>query len=199
MPLVMATSSRSRLADTVEVLDISDEEALKHLSNSAPNELAQRIVSVCGGRFVHLKLAEDRYFKLQEAGVEDIDVLYKSIIDYLVLTNVKFSLKTLCQQPVEERQLHKFILQEVSTNGEVDAKAIARKLNTQSIEVAVDRLVSSNFLRFTQGGAVVFNTQSIKVAVDRLVSSDLLRFTHGGAVVFHSRLVKWALKINVVT
>ena len=66
MPLVMATSSRSRLADTVKVLDISDEEALKHLSNSVPNELAQRIVSVCGGRFVHLKLAEDRYLNYKK-------------------------------------------------------------------------------------------------------------------------------------
>jgi hypothetical protein len=34
-------------------------------------------------------LAEARYFKLQEAGVEDIDVLYESIRDYLVLTNVE--------------------------------------------------------------------------------------------------------------
>ena len=154
MPLVMATSSRSRLADTVEVLDISDEEALKHLIRALK------------------KLAEDRYFKLQEAGVEDIDVLYKSIIDYLVLTNVKFSLKTLRQQPIEEWQLHKLILQEVSTNGEVDAKAIARKLNTQSIEVAVDCLVSSNFLRFTHGGAVVFDTQSLDYSC--LKSCDLI-------------------------
>ena len=43
MPLVMATSSRSRLADTVKVLDISDEEAIKLLSNSVPNQLAQKI------------------------------------------------------------------------------------------------------------------------------------------------------------
>ena len=56
MPLVTATSSKSRLADTVEVLDVSDEDAVKFFSNSlVPNELAQKIVSVCGGRFVHLR------------------------------------------------------------------------------------------------------------------------------------------------
>jgi hypothetical protein len=36
MPLFMVTPPRSRLADTVEVLDISDEEALKFVSNSVP-------------------------------------------------------------------------------------------------------------------------------------------------------------------
>ena len=86
---------------------------------------------------------------------------------------LRLSLKTLFQQPVEEQRLHKFILQEVFTNGEVEAQAIVSKLNN-------------------------INTQSIEVAVDHLVSSNFLRFTHGGAVVFHRRLVKWAFEKNLV-
>jgi archaellum biogenesis ATPase FlaH len=169
MPLVMATSSRSRLADTVEVVDISDDEALEFLSNSIPNKLAQRIVELCGGRFVHLLLAEARYCKLQEAGVEDISVLYNSIRDHLVVTNVELNLTTLFKRSNEERQLLKRILQEVFKD-EVpkSLQAIARKLKT--------------------------NLQSIEVAVNLLVSSNLLRFTHGGAVVYNSKLVKWAFE-----
>ncbi len=165
MPLVMATSSRSRLSDTVEVLDISDEEALKFLSKSVPNEHAQRIVAVCGGRLVHLMVAEARHFILQKAGVEDIDVLYESIRDYLVLINVQWSLRTLFKQPYEERRLYKRILQEVCTNDKHEVKALARKLKTnlQRIEVAVNLLVCSNLLTFTHGGAVVYHSKLVKI------------------------------------
>ena len=169
MPLIIATSSRSRLADTVEVLDISDEEALKLLIN-IPNKLAQRIVSVCGGRFVHLMLAKSRYFKLHVSGVEDINALYKSIIDHLVITNVELSIQRLLKHSDKERHLFRLILQEVFTNGEVKAQALARKLNETS--------------------------GNIDAAVGLLVSSYLLRY--GGAVVFHSRLVKWAFEKNLV-
>ena len=61
MTLIKATSSKPKLTDTVKVLDISDEEALKYFDKLVPNELTQRIVSVCGGRFVRLMMAQQQW------------------------------------------------------------------------------------------------------------------------------------------
>ena len=172
LPLVMETSSRSRLADTVEVVDISKEEALKFISYSIPDKLARRIEELCGGRFIHLLLAEAKYYELQEAGEKDIEVLFKSIRNHLLQSSVKLSLKSLLKQPDNERQLYKLILKQVCTKGEVQAQAIAREFD--------------------------ISTERIEVAVDRLVSSNLLRFTHGGDLACYSRLVNWAWENDLI-
>ena len=173
IPLVKATSSKSRLADTVEVLDVSDEDAVKFFSNAlVPNELAQKIVPLCGGRFVHLISAVAKYILLRKAGVEDINVLYKSIMDHLVLSNVETSVQTLFVHPEKERQLCKRILQEVLSNGELKTPAIVKILGT--------------------------STEQVEHSLSLLVSCNLLRFTSGGMVAFHSRLVKWAFERDMI-
>lgn len=42
------------MAKIVEVVDIPDKEAVQYLMYVVPKELVEKIVSVCGGRFVHL-------------------------------------------------------------------------------------------------------------------------------------------------
>ena len=87
-----------------------------------------------------LNVGKSRYFKLHISGVEDINALYKSIIDPLVLTNVESSVQTLLKHSNEERRLFRLILQEVFTNGVVKAQALARKLNETSGSVKFRRL-----------------------------------------------------------
>ena len=54
MPLIAKTSSISRRAPVVEVVDIADEEAEALLSAVVPKDLAKGITTLVGGRFVHL-------------------------------------------------------------------------------------------------------------------------------------------------
>ena len=56
MPLIQKSSSRSTMAKIVEVVDIPNKGAVHYLSSTVPKELAEEIVSACGGRFVHLSL-----------------------------------------------------------------------------------------------------------------------------------------------
>ena len=57
LPLVDKMSSRSRISNFLEIVDISDEDAETYLRQSTPEDLAKDIVALTGGCFVHLLAA----------------------------------------------------------------------------------------------------------------------------------------------
>ena len=61
LPLVDKTSSRSRISNFLEIVDISDEDAETYLCQSMPDDLAKDIVVLTGGRFVHLLAVISEY------------------------------------------------------------------------------------------------------------------------------------------
>ena len=61
MPLIESTSSSSRAAEVIEVLDL-EEEAVQYLyKNGIPMSLAKRFPSITGNRMVHLSAAISMY------------------------------------------------------------------------------------------------------------------------------------------
>ncbi len=55
MPLISSTSSISRMAEVIEILDISNNDALTYLTAMGVSKtLAQRSINLTGGRFIHL-------------------------------------------------------------------------------------------------------------------------------------------------
>lgn len=61
IPLLEFTSSKTRAATTVEIVDIMDKDAVLLLSKVMPLKLAQDLMAVIGGRLCHLLLAISIY------------------------------------------------------------------------------------------------------------------------------------------
>ena len=64
--LISSTSSKSRASPVVEVVDVSDEEAMKFIGTIMPKDIAQCVVSEMGGRLTHMLLACDVYVKARD-------------------------------------------------------------------------------------------------------------------------------------
>ena len=169
MPLIEKSSSRSRMAKIVEVEDIPDKEAVHYLNSTVPKELAEKIVSACGGRFVHLSSVILEYRSLKRKSIENIDTQLRSITDFLLTHNVQRDMKSVMTYPPDQRKLQKKIMDYVLSMESISANAV-KELNADAA--------------------------SVKKEIEHLVSANLLRYQSDGSVVFHSRLVQWAMVNN---
>ena len=94
MPLILSTTSHTRAAPVVEVVDISDGEAEKYLGRVMSKDLANQVVALVGGRFVHMMSALEIY---KEAGKDkenkmDVTNVMCLIKEYLVAKYIKHGL-----------------------------------------------------------------------------------------------------------
>ena len=169
MPLIQKSPSRSRMAKIVEVVDIPNKEAIRYLSSTVPKELAEEIVSVCGGRFIHLSSAMLEYRSLKKKNIEKIDAQFSSITDFLLTHNVKRDMESVMTYPPAQRKLQKVIMDHLSSTGSI----------------------SQDQLKKLDADAAI-----VKKEIEHLVSANLLRYQSDGSVVFHSRVVQWAMEKN---
>ena len=171
MPLIQKSSSRSRMAKIVEVVDIPNKEAIRYLSSTVPKELAEEIVNVsaCGGRFIHLSSAMLEHRSLKRKNIEKIDAQFSSITDFLLIHNVKRDMESVMTYPPAQRKLQKVIMDHLSSTGSI-SKDQLKKLDADA--------------------AIV------KKEIEHLVSANLLRYQSDVSVVFYSRLVQWAMEKN---
>ena len=169
IPLIKKSSSRSRMAKIVEVVDIPDDKALQYLMYAVPKELAEKIVPLCGGRFVHLLSAMLEYESVKRKNIDNIDIQFKYIKDFLLVHYVKRDMESVQTYPPNKRTLQKVIMNYVLSAGSIGEHAVKK--------VPVDA-----------------DAASIKNEIDNLVSANLLRYQSDGSVIFHSRLVEWSMR-----
>ena len=166
MPLIAKTSSISRRAPVVEVVDIPDEEAEAFLSTVVPKDLAKGITTLVGGRFVHLLQAMVIYASLPENTKHSSSMALDKIRDDMFARIVDISMDQVLDESVDIRSMGKMIVDHILCDGYVHPKSFA---NDNDLDANV-----------------------VNKALKHLVSINILRYQSNGTAVFHSRLVKWA-------
>ncbi len=82
MPLVTQTSSRTRLAHILEVLDITDEKAIRYLTScGVPSKVANAVVDYAGGRLVFLMKAAELREIFKDVGEDELIAKIKRELD----------------------------------------------------------------------------------------------------------------------
>ena len=119
------------------------------MNSTVPKELAEKVVSACGGRFVHLLSAMLKCTSLKRKNIENIDTQFRSITDFLLTHNVKCDMKSVMTYPPDQHKLQKMIMDYVLSMESISEDAV-KELNADaaSIKKEIEHLVSANFLRY---------------------------------------------------
>ena len=189
LPLIRTTSSISRAARVMEILDVPDEDAVRFLSTHMPEDIAKAVAEVTGGRFVHLQQACGIYMSEKKSNFDQKTVI-NSIKKSLVNRNVNEPLVQVLKYA--HFDLSKDIMRCVLSEGSVRHEDIITKLSEQ---LAIDRNLST-----TVKHAATLNVKNnmvmaeVSEAIEQLVSVNLLRYQANGDITCHNRLVSKYLK-----
>ena len=134
----------------------------KHINNEMSYVLAERLVSLIGGRLLHLNCAIDEYQKLETS--EDPELAYQKIKQYLyVKVMAPINNVIISNAPLSELII-KFI--------------ISKNFNPLHLSDLKKHLVNK--------GTDLAKVQEV---VDILVKASLLRYNADGQLLLHSRFV----------
>ncbi len=166
LPLLGATSSATREAQVIEVVDIPDEEAKTFLSKSMPEDIAKAVVKETGGRFVHLIQAIDVYENNKMDGSSD---MMNKTKEHLVGKNVLSKINDSLQEG--DFHLKMEIMKMVLSNGSAFPVEVTTELEKKDLH------------------GCKFTVSEIKQGLNQLVGLNLLRYQSNGSLTSHSRLV----------
>lgn len=155
LPLVDKMSSRSRISNFLEIVDIPDKDAKTYLRQSMPEDFAKDLVVLTGGRFVHLLTAVSKYNAL----IQKQNTVH--LTEILFTCTVRSSMVKILEQPEHLRHIEKNIMDSVLPDGcgKIELLALANSMNVDVAVVAkaVLHLVSVNLLRYQYDGSVIFH------------------------------------------
>ena len=150
MPLISSTSSKSRAADVLEIVDVSDEDAVKYLEPIMPTDVARYVVSLTGGRLMQLLLACYVYVK-----EEDKRNITETIKQKLLSGCVNSSLLQIANHT--NTKVARCIMKTVTSQGSMQRLELEKILEKEGYSIpevhqAIAVLVSANFLRYIVPG-----------------------------------------------
>ena len=177
MPLILSTTSHTRAAPVVEVVDISDREAEKYLARAIPKDLAKQVVALIGGRFVHMMSAIEIY---KEAGKEEnkIDVtnVMGLIKEYLVAKYIRHGLMEMDVKKnyaVETAVLKRVILKGSSPIEQLTRELMSEpSMDRKKVGEAITHLVSLNFLRYNRDMNVVCHSRLVEEYLKEFLTTE---------------------------
>ena len=185
MPLIGKTSSISRRAPVVEVVDIADEEAEAFLSTVVPKDLAKGITTLVGGRFVHLLQAMVIYASLPENTKRSSSMALDKIRDDMFAQIVKTRMTQVLDESVDIRSMGKMIVDHILCDGYVDSSNFAtdNNLNTYLIQTNKPKLFRFVEVRSIQEEQFVSREALTRgIILNSSVDRDDLVATHNAIV-----------------
>jgi hypothetical protein len=158
LPLLKTTSSTTREAQVIEVVDIPDEIAEKFLSKYVPEGIAKSIVEETGGRLIHLLQALSVYSETESM---------EKIRKHLVAKNVQSKINQSLQNG--NYFLKVMIMEIILSRGSVFPDEVAPLLKgidqlakeSSTVTGAINQLVKENLLRYQSNGSVAFHSRVI--------------------------------------
>ena len=169
--LVNCTSSSSRRAPIVELVDVSDEQAKEYLGHCIPADLTKDVAALTGGRFVHLLASVEVYTRLKKEQRNTANAV-NIIREYLIMSIVKSKVVEIHKQEKWVCALEKSIMKIVLSKGSVYPDLLVYELKEKATTIAS--------------------------VVHHLVSNNFLRDQADGKIAFHSRLVRWCMQNDII-
>ena len=163
-------SLKHPIVDIVEVEDLKDHDAEQYLieRTKMSSDLAKRLVSLIGGRLLHLSCAVDAY-KAKSNDTTDLQLMYDSIREYVwIKVMAPINTVIISTAPVSELIIKYFI--------QCDLKPLLpSELNKHLYNKGI-------------------NPAEAKKTIGDLVNVSLLRYNADGRLMLHSRLVETEIK-----
>ena len=167
-------SLKHPIVDIVEVEDLNDHDAEQYLieRTKMSSDLAKRLVSLIGGRLLHLSCAVDAYHKIKSNDITDLQLIYDSIREYFrIKVMAPINTVIISTAPVSELIIKYFI--------RCDLKPLPpSELNKHLYDNGI-------------------NPAEAKKTIGDLVNASLLRYNADGRLVLHSRLVEANIYIYI--
>ena len=164
-------SLKHPIVDIVKVEDLKDHDAEQYLieRTKMSSDLAKRLVSLIGGRLLHLSCAVDAYYKTKSNDITDLQLAYDRIREY-VWIKVMAPINTVISStaPVSELIIEYFI--------QCDLKPL---LPSELNKHLYDKDIKPS---------------KAKKTISVLVNASLLRYNADGRLMLHSRLVEAEIK-----
>ena len=163
IPLLLRTSSSTREAPVVEVLDISEEDAVDFLKKEMPADLAKFVFSVTGGRLVHMIQAFEFYqMKCRPYSLESSRT--KNLIESFLV--IKYGENARLQALKQgDSRLQDEVIRLVFLRRNVTPNDIVKVLHTEKkaeVLKAVDDLLASKLFRYNAAGLVTFHSKIVE-------------------------------------
>lgn len=175
MPLIDKTSSRTRMAKVIQILDIDDGDAIKYLTErGVPQKASKHVVKHVGGRFVHLKKAVE--MKRLHPTLDEND-LFDQITSELYRLYVRPGRMAINYHHDKAKVIIKRLLDEPETSDPSLASQPYPKIDPQEL----------------CAGLKGKDLEEMDAAKTCLVNENLLRYDADGNLTWHSRLVHGAL------
>ena len=173
LPHLNSTSSKTRIMYVDEIMDISENQAKAFLMTKMSEDVAQKVVSVTGGRVIHLIQALAIYS--QEKDRVDRRCLPDIIESALMSRCNQSSLIEIMKQPT--------CAMEIKIIKHLAAQGITSQVGGGG--AAIPSLVEVHGMQ---------KKDIVAKAVEHLLSINVLRYKKDGRVAFHSRLVEKYVK-----
>ena len=155
LPLIKRTSSKSRKAPVVEIVDIPDDEAQRLLSLVMPKDMAKSLVKLIGGRLVHIHQAQLLYVLYKNEQANDV---FSEIVQRMGRQYYRNALMDCAEHG--NFQIKQSILKVVSSAGRVEIQ--------ENVKVIAESHVKANVGRDKE--------RMIMEAVKDLLKANLLRY-----------------------
>ena len=163
MPLLQdtCTSSFSRADETLEILDITHEEASKYLEENEgmPRELAERVVSnITGGRMIYLVTTASVYRKKKTSENQH----FTNIYNFVYARNIEPALICLVESGPIGREIINTVISEETANR---LELLEKSEDPAKMKNTIAKVVNCNILRYTCTGKLAWHSHMIKEAV----------------------------------
>ncbi len=150
MPLIFGdTSSRTRMALVIEILDFTDEDALKYLtSKSVPTKVAKDVVECAGGRVIFLMKAAEVAKKFSQLSEDKLIQMIKNELEDLY---VEPGLLSVQMNGVLAKDIVRVLLKSDKLKMR-NISEILKDVEEAKVKNVVSSLVKANLLRYDSNG-----------------------------------------------
>ena len=154
---------KHRLIEIVEVDDLNDEEAERYLVKNAslmPNQLVKRIVSLIGGRLLHLNYALDIYHENDNCSEDEIYEMIRNRLYSSVAVSADNAV-------VDNAPTSEYTIQCIATNGPLFPSELKKNIgdkkdiNPAKVQETINNLISCNLLRYRSDGRLIWHNKFI--------------------------------------
>jgi len=159
MSLIKQTTSKHRLAEVVEVLDLSNEDAEEYLikCSNMSGQLARRLVDVIGGRIVYLSSAVDVY--MNNTNLSD-DMIFKKIWQHFYVSIVENAVNVFLNNTLTSKTLIKQIL----LRGPLfpsEMKNFSFPTDPIAVQGVINDLIKAGLLRYRADGKLTWHSKFV--------------------------------------
>ena len=166
-------SLKHPIVDIVEVEDLKDHDAEQYLieRTTMSSDLAKHLVSLIGGRLLHLSCAVDAY-KAKSNDITDLQLMYDSIREYVwIKVMAPINTVIISTAPVSGLIIEYFIQCDLKPllPSELNKHLCNKGINPAEAKKTIGDLVNASLLRYNANGRLMLHSRLVEANIKQIL------------------------------